>query len=78
VTKRLEDSGLIDRNSNGRDSRLAVFVISKNGRARLSEIEVIVSSFDVKLRAIVGATNEQDMVEWLQLILAAPFLAHED
>jgi DNA-binding MarR family transcriptional regulator len=78
VTKRLEDSGLIARNASDRDGRLAVFAISKKGSTRLAEIEVIASGFDGQLSAIVGAANEQGLVETLQRILAAPMLTHEE
>jgi DNA-binding MarR family transcriptional regulator len=78
VTKRLEDSGLIERNASDHDGRLSMFAISKKGSTRLTEIEVIASGFDGQLRVIVGAVNEQRLVDSLQRVLAAPFLTHEE
>jgi DNA-binding MarR family transcriptional regulator len=78
VTKRLEDGKLLKRMVSERDSRLALFEITALGRKRLSEIEIIASRLDGQLRDIVGARNERDLTTKLQLVLAAPFLAHEE
>ena len=78
TTKRLQAVGLLAASSNENDARLLQFSITRLGRRKLVQVEQIASHFDQQLRELVGQQNEADMVQKLQHIAEAPFLAYED
>jgi DNA-binding MarR family transcriptional regulator len=78
VTRALQQRGWIERKTSSDDGRLALFSITSAGKTRLSEVEMLATAFDGQLREVVGQEREAILVQHLQRILAASFLAHED
>jgi DNA-binding MarR family transcriptional regulator len=78
VTRVLEQRGWISRAPSEQDARLVIFSIDQDGRAILVSVEQIAQTFDGKLDDIVGTTQDIMLIDQLQRIVDAPFLAHED
>jgi DNA-binding MarR family transcriptional regulator len=78
VTRALEERTWIERSASEEDARLAVFTIAPAGRQKLNAIEKLASAFDAKLREVVGLEQEAGLIQQLQQIVEAQFLAHED
>jgi DNA-binding MarR family transcriptional regulator len=78
VTRALEERTWIGRSASEEDARLAVFTIAPAGRQKLNAIEKLASAFDAKLREVVGLEQEAGLIQQLQQIVEAQFLAHED
>jgi DNA-binding MarR family transcriptional regulator len=78
VTRALEQRGWISRALSEQDARLVIFSIDPAGRAKLVSVEQIAQNFDGKLGDIVGPPQDILLMDQLQRIVDAPFLAHED
>jgi DNA-binding MarR family transcriptional regulator len=78
VTRVLEHRGWISRAPSEQDARLVIFSIDPLGRAKLVSVEQIAQTFDGKLGNIVRPPEDILLIDQLQRIVDAPFLAHED
>jgi MarR family transcriptional regulator, lower aerobic nicotinate degradation pathway regulator len=78
VTRVLEQRGWISRAPSDQDARLVIFSISPAGRTKLVSVEDVAQTFDGKLGRVVSPPHAILLIEQLQRIVDAPFLAHED